>query len=214
MHTDVALCGDENGVRVYATFGMCARAMTAPTTEWERIELVMVTTPNATTEQQMTVAAELQHLSKFPFREKTWFGNGHTINVSKEFHERFGFDAVVFVETPHVCDVPEIGDVRYLLCIPVYQSELDWMMEHSSLFYVDTFSKHCTENFAAADIRRAEYLPNEQEEEAALAEQLGISVALLQELAEYLTELEERGVEVNYPIVRDWIDAQTADLEE
>ena len=76
----------------------------------------------------MTIAAELASLSKFPFRENTWLHHGHTIDASDVFREAFGFDAFAFI-CVDFAQIDGIGEVDFLLTIPIHKEEREWIME-------------------------------------------------------------------------------------
>lgn len=133
VHTDVCGLTDHDGDRCFVTFGMGARAMNSPIPGMDRVELLMYATEatEVSSPEGLLIMGELQRLSKFPFRNDTFFGPGHTIDASDEFQKRFGFDAFVFVPS-HSTSLSGVGDVQFLLAIPIYQAEREAMMRGHS----------------------------------------------------------------------------------
>ena len=136
VHTDVQVISDEEGT-ILATFGVGAREMNSPLPDYTRTELLMYAssalgkdTQSNQTKPLMTACAELTHISKFPFRENTWLGPGHTINATDQFKEEFGYAYFLFVEYPEAANLSDIGDVHYLIVIPVYEEEVQMMIEN------------------------------------------------------------------------------------
>ena len=97
VHTDTMLIESKNADRTFVTFGMGARKMNTPNNA-KRCELVMYSTKNIATEskESFIISGELARISKFPFREDTWLGTGHTMDASEEFKETFGYDFFAF----------------------------------------------------------------------------------------------------------------------
>lgn len=142
VHTDVLMTQNDNYTHL-VTCGMGARemcqwAIDADCEELRRLELVFCLPPDKKwTEHEIKVlSGELVRLSKFPFREDTFFAPGHTINASKVFKEMFGFDSFLFFLPVAKVDVKGAGDVYFLVVIPVYAEEQAWMEENNSLQYI------------------------------------------------------------------------------
>lgn len=97
VHTDTALIAPDGQSRTFVTFGMGARPMHSPT-QVKRIELAISASPavDVHSKDAFLLAGEVTHISKYPFREDTWLGEGHTINASEDFKERFGYAYFAF----------------------------------------------------------------------------------------------------------------------
>ena len=128
VHTDTLLHKTADGEKVFVTCGMGACEMNSPT-NLKRCELVMWASKKfvSTSKKGMVLASELVKMSKFPFREDTWFGTGHTMDVSKEFKEAFGYDYFAFLKLPIKVRLTGIDEaVNFLLVIPIYEAERQW----------------------------------------------------------------------------------------
>ena len=135
VHTDVGVYESEEGIRTFATFGMGARETNSPLREFRRVELLLTAAPKEEDEPEINtriLCSELQHLSKFPFKENTWFGPGHTVNASETFRETFGYSFFFFLQYHHSLEVKRVGEVRFLLAIPIYEDEREWIVSHEN----------------------------------------------------------------------------------
>ena len=106
VHADIMIMTSEDNSRTFATFGMGARELNSPLSQFKRIELIMMAGPrkeNESDERCYLICTELQNLCKYPFRTNTWLGPGHTINTSKSFKESFGYDYLLFI--PYLCSL-------------------------------------------------------------------------------------------------------------
>ena len=165
VHTDVQIVAPEGDNRVFVTFGMGAREMNAPYSVLglRRVELLMCASKDLDiySEDAMKIVNELVSLSKFPFRENTWLHDGHTIDASDTFKEAFGFDAFAFIGVDFT-KIDGIGEVDFLLTIPIHKEEREWIME------TDAFEGHLIleEVFGNqvyfADSGRNAFIPDEQ----------------------------------------------------
>lgn len=162
VHTDVAIIASEGEGRTFVTFGMGARSMHSPLAEWERTELVMFASDGLAplTREGMAVAEELTRLSKFPFREDTWFGPGHTIDASETFRETFGYDSFLFFAPGIDTHLTDVGNVQFLIAVPIYQAEREWIMEHDSFTFLEALLELPEEDLFCADVRRESLLPD------------------------------------------------------
>ena len=140
VHTDVMALGKEGENKTFATFGMSAREMPVPEAARPyfdtRIELVMRASPDLEIGADakdpragMIVASELVNVSKYPFWRNSWLGSLHTLNASDDFREKFGYEFFLFVPFGEV-EPKGLGHVTYLLMIPVYEEERNWMASH------------------------------------------------------------------------------------
>ena len=164
VHTDIEVIAPDKEERTYVTFGMGARPMSSPLEDFQQAELVMFASPalDPYKEQSFILAGELTALSKFPFRNDTWLGPGHTIDASDKFREAFGFDAFLF-GLAESTELPKIGKVNFLYVIPIYQAERDWIMENGSFVFLDAMGEALGDETLWADVPRAPFIPTPAE---------------------------------------------------
>lgn len=157
VHTDVAMVTTPEGYRCYATFGMGSREMDSPIPHLTRAELVMFASSKVewSSEETIVIGNELQWLSKVPFRDETWVGPGHTLTASKEFRDAFGFDAFA-LDVIAGNDFPELGEVLFLVVIPIYQQEREKMMRENTLDVLNLLEERFGDEIYLADSGRGE----------------------------------------------------------
>lgn len=133
VHSDVLVQSDREGNRSFVTMGMGARAMNSPIPGMQRVELAMLATQgvDGCSDEAKTIMCELQHLSKVPFQNNTFFGPGHTVNASEKFTQAFGFDAFLFMPISAM-GIEDLGEVIFLLAIPIYEKEREMMIRGNS----------------------------------------------------------------------------------
>ena len=175
VHTDVLTLGSEDKDKVLVTFGVGARKMYAPLPGFSRVEFVMYASNKFSTrvdgeaeKPYLTAIAELQHLSKYPFENNTWFGPGHTINATRIFTEEFGYQYFLFIKYCEEINLSGIGNVHFLIAIPVYEEERDWMASNdngSQRFlekYIEEFERNGNrDNMFKIDIQRSIIIPHQ-----------------------------------------------------
>ena len=164
MHTDAAIVKEFEGAGAVITFGMGAKKSYAPLDEYKRTELVAYVSPDFDfkSEKGMIFASELAGPSKVPFRDKTWFGMGHTVPTSKKFKEHFGYDAFLMVKISQTCFIKGIGDISFLLMIPIYGDERQWMIDNNSMEYFKYMNQALSADDALfCDTERRHFIPNE-----------------------------------------------------
>ena len=173
VHSDILAIGRMNEGKVLITVGTGAREMNSPFPAFNRIELVLYASNGFNTyadqgnvDRYLTAAAELQSLSKYPFRNDTWFGPGHTVRASDAFSQAFGYSYFLFVEHVDAASLSGIGNVHFLVGIPVYEEERDWMANNESgsgrfiKEYVDEFKHNDNvENAFLIDVPRPVIIP-------------------------------------------------------
>lgn len=139
VHTDVAIIDNMDDLKVLATFGMGARAMNSPIDNLNNIELVGFASQDLDVqgEETLLLTEELVRLSKYPFSDNTWFGEGHTINVSDTYKETFGYDYFLFVYSGFTVDISGIGNIPYLTLIPIYDNEYDWIVKNNFAIFLE-----------------------------------------------------------------------------
>ena len=141
VHTDVVITASED-YQYLVTCGMGAREM--PNCKayigeaYKRIEISLSLSPNyqGTIKEKSIIAQELQRISKYPFRNDTFFGPGHTINVSDEFKEEFGYEYLLFFVPISKVKVAGLGFVHFIPLIPIYEEEREWMVKNNSLEWI------------------------------------------------------------------------------
>ena len=160
VHTDVQIVAPEGRSRTFVTFGMGARKMNAPDPDLGHVELLMCASKNLDiySEDTMKIANELVSLSKFPFRKNTWLHHCHTIDASDAFRETFGFDAFALISIDFT-ELDGIGEVNFLLAVPIYKKEREWMMNtdvyDGYLWLEETFGNQ----LYFVDSRRSTFIP-------------------------------------------------------
>ncbi len=214
IHTDVKIYNADEQRRTFVTCGMSARNMSSPDEMPCRTELVMHASPQLdNTKDGLLAAKELTRMSKFPFRNDTWFGEGHTINLSPAFHERFGFDAVVFADILDPYELNGVGEVRFLNIVPIYNEELEWIKKNNPFTFLDILYMHVGDTMFNIDSRREPLIPDVDETEWDLMRSLNITKNALLRLKEYLEKLEKCGEDIDYDRIGEWISQHGEPLE-
>ena len=211
VHTDTFALKTNDGDKIFVTCGMGARAMETPY-GCRRCELVMHARYRlpVTSETAMILAGELTKISKFPFREETWLGTGHTMDVSKKFKETFGYDYVAFMKLPHSASLTGIKeDVDFLLAIPIYEEEREWCVENHTLAFLEKLNEKFEGKELYADFKRELFIPGPLDENEMydynVMTVLGIDKPTLRKLCDYLDEQEQNGTEVTYDMIGKWV---------
>ena len=211
VHTDTFVVKSKAGDKIFVTCGMGARTMETPY-GFKRCELVMQARSQlpVTSENAMILANELTKISKFPFREDTWLGTGHTMNVSKKFKEAFGYDCIAFMKLPHSACVTGIKeDVGFLLAVPIYEAEREWCVENHTLAFLEKLNEKFEGKELYADFKRELFIPGPLDEDEMydynVMTVLGIDKPTLQKLCDYLDEQEQNGTEVTYDMIGKWV---------
>ena len=165
VHTDVYIAEDEeNGMRDFITFGMGAGRMNAPVEPFERIELVI----SASQDIDIIVPlGELVRLSKYPFRNDTWLGMGHTVNFTDDFNKTFGYEYVLLAPTSLVFSPRDttngVKNVIFLTVVPIYKDEREWIVENDSFVYMDLLYNKFGDDMFKVDVKREHYIPSEED---------------------------------------------------
>lgn len=211
VHTDTFLLKSLCGEKIFVTCGMGARTMTTPN-GFKRCELVMMSSYRlaVTSETAMILSGELTKISKFPFREDTWFGAGHTMDVSKKFKEAFGYDYIAFMKLPHSANITGIKeDVDFLLAVPIYEEEREWCVENHTLAFLEKLNEKFEGKELYADFKRELFIPGPLDEDEMydynVMTVLGIDKLTLRKLCDYLDEQEQNGTEVTYDMIGKWV---------
>jgi hypothetical protein len=114
-------------------------------------------------EDKGLLCGELNSITKYPFRNHTFLGPGHTINASKEFKERFGYDFLLFFAPTYELEVEDLGNVHFIPLIPIYEEEREWMVENNSFDWILALPN--LDDAMCIDNQREVFIPNEQEME-------------------------------------------------
>ncbi len=137
VHSDVYnfSSGFVEGSRLYVTCGMGARSQNSLRPGYDHIELMMFGSENL--KNDIDVINQLVNLSKYPFRNSSWLGPFHTINVTEKIKEKFGFSYLWFLPEfaeLEVTDGFETYTVKFLPLAPLYEDERDVLarMDESS----------------------------------------------------------------------------------
>lgn len=211
VHTDTFIIKTSTGEKQFITCGMGAREMNTPN-NYKRCELVMLASNRfvATREEAMILSAEIVRISKFPFREDTWVGTGHTIDASQKFKETFGFDYFAFVKLPISVTLPGIDDdINFLLAVPIYEDEREWCVNNHTLAFLEKLKEEYGGKVLYADFKREPFIPDDLNGDELydynLMTVLGVDKPTLGKLCEYLNEQEQNGVQVTYEMIGRWV---------
>ena len=163
VHTDVNI-SDDGEMKNLVTFGMGAGRMNAPVEPFERIELVM----SASQDIDIIIPlGELVRLSKYPFRNDTWLGMGHTVNFTDDFKKAFGYEYVLLASSSLVFSprdtTNDVKNVIFLTVVPIYKDEREWIVENNSFVYLDLLYNKFGDNIFKVDVKREHYIPSEED---------------------------------------------------
>lgn len=210
VHSDVIAITPENDQCTFITMGMGARKMNSPT-ETQRCELIMHASKGLSIsgEKSRIIANELIRISKFPFRNDTWLGCGHTVDTSTIFKETFGYDYFIFKELPLVAELSDIKeDIKFLLVIPMYKEERDWCIENHSLAFLEELNDIYDGKEYDVDFKRGILIPEnitpEEEYLYNIMLVLGIDREKTEELVTFIEELESSNKEITIDLLMAW----------
>ena len=163
VHTDVNI-SDDGEMKNLVTFGMGAGRMNAPVEPFERIELVMSVSQNI---DIIVPLGELVRLSKYPFRNDTWLGMGHTVNFTDDFNKTFGYEYVLLAPSSLVFSPRDttngVKNVIFLTVVPIYKDEREWIVENNSFVYLDLLYNKFGDDMFKVDVKREHYIPTDEE---------------------------------------------------
>ena len=161
VHTDILIVGNDGEEKTFATFGMSARAQKSTLPQFDNIELVMTASEdvNMMTDGFGVVCTELCNISKYPFANDTWLGMGHTIGASKKLKEKFGYEAYIVFGPLFSADVYDVGEVRFLQLVPIYNDEREWIMENGTFEYLEAYLQKFDELHIHIDQPRDHFIP-------------------------------------------------------
>ena len=168
VHTDVYV-SEDCGIRNYVSFGMGSEKMDAPLEYFERAELIMYSTTDfeAKSPKSREALMSLVSLTKYPFRNNTWFGPGHTVDAPKRFMETFGYKYLLFAPTSLVFSPEDmsngIQNVRFLVIVPIYEDEREWIIENDSNDYMELLYNKFGDDVFKIDSAREHYIPTQED---------------------------------------------------
>ncbi|MBE6573295.1 MAG: suppressor of fused domain protein [Ruminococcaceae bacterium] len=202
VHTDVNIA--KGGCVTYCTFGMGARIQNSPLSDMKRIEIFMTARDlEVMSEGSMIISSELCSVSKLPFRENTWLGEGHTVDVSRRFKERFGYHALLFCATQLTAELSGLGTVKLLMAIPIYEEEYNWVVANNSLEYIKQFFSHFGYDSLYVDDKRDLFIPDCEAVESETAE---LSPELLERFDSFVLQLAREEKELTYDAIGRWLE--------
>ena len=164
IHTDVVVTGN-NDYQHFVTSGMGAREMSnwmiIAEEELKRLELFFILSRKykLSEKDKLILCAELTRITKYPFRNNTFFGPGHTIDASREFKERFGYGYFLFFVPVEKMCVENIGDVHFIPLIPIYEEEREWMVKNDSFEWL-LGAVETLDDILKIDNKREVFIPN------------------------------------------------------
>ena len=163
VHTDVNI-SDDGEMKNFVTFGMGAGRMNAPVEPFERIELIM----NASQDVDITIPlGEIVRLSKFPFRNDTWLGIGHTLSFTDHFKNAFGYEYILLAPSSLFFSPKDttngVKSVVFLTVVPIYKDEREWIVENNSFVYLDLLYNKFGDDMFKVDVKREHYIPTDEE---------------------------------------------------
>lgn len=163
VHTDVNI-SDDGEMKNLVTFGMGAGRMNAPVEPFERIELVMSVSQDI---DIIVPLGELVRLSKYPFRNDTWLGMGHTVNFTDDFKKAFGYEYILLAPSSLVFSprdtTNDVKNVIFLTVVPIYKDEREWIVENNSFVYLDLLYNKFGDDMFKVDVNREHYIPTDEE---------------------------------------------------
>lgn len=211
VHTDTMIVTAENGGKAFVTFGMGAREMESPFGA-KRCELVMFSGENfdIQSDEFHIIATEITRISKFPFREDTWIGMGHTLDTSAKFKETFGYEYFAFKKLPfrtHLSGIDE--EIEFLQLIPIYEEEREWCVRNHTIALMDILNERYDGKEAEVDFKREMIIPEEIDEddvdECNLRAFLDIDIHTYYELCDYIKSSTDRGINLSCEMIDEWI---------
>lgn len=211
VHTDTMVLADDGNSRTFVTFGMGARKMDTPLGN-KRCELVMSTSKDidVKSKEAFIIAGELARISKYPFKEETWFGTGHTFNASKEFKETFGFEYFAFWKMPFCANLTGIKeDIEFFFLFPIYEEERQWCVNNHTLALLDRLHKMYDSEQGNVDFKRDVLIPEDLDEDEMYDYNtmlhLDIDSSTYYSLCEYLANCNKEGKDISYEDIENWI---------
>ena len=211
VHVDTSVANDEEAyAKWFVTCGMGARTMESPFGD-VRCELAAKVSDEVEpmSERSAMLASELARIARFPFREHTWIGSGHTMNTHQEFRETFGYEYVAFADTGIEMPLSSLDEaVTVLKLVPLYEEEREWCVQNNTYAFLAALYEAYGEAMFFVDKRRDMFIPEMDEEEIErynLMWALGLDGESFDRLCNFLVEKEEENIEVTREMVDEWL---------
>lgn len=210
VHTDI-MCLTDKEKNTFVTFGMGARKMNTPV-KTNRCELVMFASSDIelSSKERCIIYNELVSISKFPFREETWLGNGHTMSASNAFKETFGYDYFALIKVPFSTKLTELdGEVTFLLLVPIYEKEREWCVNNHTLAFTDRLNEKYDGKEFDVKFKREMLIPEDIDEDEIfdynMVIHFGIDMPTYFKLCEYIERASDQGMEITEELIQNWI---------
>lgn len=139
VHTDILIIDNPKDLKVITSIGMGARQMNVPNDSFQNIEIMGFASKKLKlkSKEELILANEIIRLTKLPFSNNTWFGPGHTVNASESFKKAFGYDYFLFAYSGFSHEVSNIGTIKFLTLIPLYENERNFIVENGDTEYLE-----------------------------------------------------------------------------
>ena len=164
IHTDLYPIPPGEGREYYTlvSLGMGTEDMFVDDKGKAAIELVLYLSKEPDERSsELHFANFLTNLTKFPFREETYFDEGHTFEFSDSDKELFPYDGFAFRQSRTRAGradarvyLPGIErTVRFLDLVPVYKDEFDLIRQNAAAFF-EWIDKEFGKQWRFADLKR------------------------------------------------------------
>lgn len=160
--------------------------------------------------ESFIISDELFRISKFPFREDTWLGTGHTMDASKEFKEAFGYDFFALKKLSLSVNLTGIDeDIDFLLLVPIYEAEREWCVNNHTLAFLDQLNEKYDGKEFNIDFKRELFIPEDIDEaeidDYHMMTYFGIDSPTFHKLCEYIVAANDKGIEITNETIDSWI---------
>ncbi len=141
IHTDIFVTAptQEKAFYTLVTVGMGSQKMFSPSPETDNIELVAYLSKeiDLNSEQGKYILQELVNLTKYPFRNETWFEAGHTITIPDINLDYLPFQSFLFTKAKTagkrrnasvhlpICD----STIKFHEIIPITNDEYEFIVD-------------------------------------------------------------------------------------
>lgn len=148
IHVDICVIEPTKKRNYYTlvTMGMGAHKMNVPTDldsyKLNRAELLITLPPdwdvNNHNETYYWPLRWLKVMARLPIEYDTWLGWGHTVPNGEAFAENTNLSGMLvtmpyfFEEKSASCELPDKNIVRFYQLIPLYESEMEYKIEHGA----------------------------------------------------------------------------------
>lgn len=148
VHIDIAEVAETETMpfQKLFTIGMGAKKMRVPAgiskKEFERAELALFLAHPVNGDWPFTM---LKTIARMPFRQNTWIGHGHTIDLGEEIAEGHAFRGALLLSLHgNGSGLKLTGGkkINYYLVIPLYPKEMQYAQLHGTDALLDRFDEH------------------------------------------------------------------------